>query len=115
VDGSQNNYADVCPVELSQRCSNTDGLLLRHVLEHNENWKVVLENAIRCCKRRLVIDLFIPFGPETKIIDRTTSSDTQYPDIPNIQFKRDDLIAELGMYRVRKFHTQLDIILVCDR
>lgn len=59
VDGTANQFVDVVD-DLETRVSETPGLLLRHVLEHNPRWPLVLQNAIRSASRRLVIVTFTP-------------------------------------------------------
>lgn len=113
IDGSQNDYADLCRVELDCRFSTPDGLMMRHVLDHNEGWRSVLNRAASCCQRRMVLDFFIPFGPVTKIVDRTF--DPRYPDIVNMQFRREDIFEELTAYRVREIRTERDFLLLCEK
>ena len=115
IDGSQNDYADICRVELDARFSKSDGLLMRHVLDHNEGWRAVLNRAASCCQRRMVIDLFIPFGPVTRIVDRTSPTEMRYPDIVNMQFRREDLMEELLEYSVRQINTSRDFLMLCEK
>lgn len=56
VDGSP-GYADVID-DLRGRRSVADGILLRHVLEHNYDWPLVVVNAARSC-RWLAIVFFL--------------------------------------------------------
>lgn len=113
IDGSQNDYADICRVELDCRFSEPNGLLMRHVLDHNENWRAVLNRAANCCQNRMVLVFFIAWGQTTKILDWT--SDPKYPDIPNIQFRREDIFEELSHYKVREINTTNDSLLLCER
>ena len=39
-----------------------DCILIRHVLEHNEQWRMILSNALESFTRRLVIVTFTPFS-----------------------------------------------------
>ncbi len=115
IDGSHNEFADICRQELDERVSSPDGILLRHVLDHNEGWKAILSNAAKCCQKRMVIDLFIPFGPETKVVDRTSPLELRYPDIVNIQFKKEDIFGELNAFDVRQSRTERDFLLLCEK
>lgn len=45
--------------------SAPDGILLRHVLEHNDQWQAVLDNAVASFRRRLALVIFTPFSDET--------------------------------------------------
>jgi hypothetical protein len=44
IDGSKTPFADI-KTDLTQYISNTDGIFMRHILEHNYEWKKILENA----------------------------------------------------------------------
>lgn len=113
IDGSQNDFADICRVDVSERDSRPEAILLRHVLEHNEGWKKLLENAIRCCTRRLVLVFFIPFGPETKIINRST--DPKYLGVVDIQFRLKDIQDALEGLHIIISNCGTDTILFCEK
>lgn len=53
LDGSCTPFADVV-VDLASYRSDVDGVFMRHVLEHNEEWEAVLENALASCQRLFV-------------------------------------------------------------
>ncbi|MDA1276322.1 MAG: hypothetical protein O2960_20085 [Verrucomicrobia bacterium] len=61
IDGSKSKWNDITE-DLRLRKSKPDGILLRHVLEHNDNWKTLLINAIECSQKRLVIVFFLPLN-----------------------------------------------------
>lgn len=58
VDGTP-GYADVVQ-DLTERRSETPGLLLRHVLDHEPRWLDVLTRAAQSCTHTLVVILFVP-------------------------------------------------------
>jgi len=58
VDGTP-GFCDVVD-DLATRRSDTPGLLMRAVLEHNEDWSAVLANAVASARERLVLATFIP-------------------------------------------------------
>lgn len=63
VDGTP-GFCDVVD-DLVTRKTTTPGLLMRAVLEHNDDWRALLANAVRSATQRLVIATFIPDpGPE---------------------------------------------------
>lgn len=113
IDGSQNDYADICRVDVIERDSKPDGLMLRHVLEHNEHWRELLKNALRCFQKRMVLVFFIPFGTETKIINRT--SDPKYPGVVDIQFKRADIQELIDPVYKTELHVDGDTLLFCEK
>lgn len=63
IDGSP-GFADVVADLLDYR-EKSDGILLRHVLEHNYDWRRILENAIASARRLVVVVFFlVPKEPE---------------------------------------------------
>ena len=93
VDGSRSPYADAI-VDLATYASDVDGILLRHVLEHNDDWRSVLANAVRSFRKKLVIVLFTPFSEATRILVRYEEM-----DIPDLSFCKSDLIPFLQGFR----------------
>jgi hypothetical protein len=85
VDGSRSKFATV-HVDLTEYTSTTDGLFMRHVLEHNHDWRKVLTNALASFQKRMVLVMFTPFCDETHVITESV------PGIPDISFRRDDLV-----------------------
>ena len=90
IDGSKSNYADKI-VDLENYRSNVDAIHMRHVLEHNPNWELVLQNALVSFKKRMVLTLFTPLVEETLILN-------EYPNFLNtgvtmidIAFKKEDI------------------------
>ena len=68
IDGSNSPYADVI-ADLEEYTVPTEGILLRHVLEHNLNYEKILANAVAACTRKLCVVISTPFNPDrVKII-----------------------------------------------
>jgi len=89
VDGTPDGCDSV--VDLARYTSNTDGILLRHVLEHNFDWLKILKNALTSAKRIAII-VCTPFVDTTKLL---------YIDewgIPIFSFKKEDLTQHFGDY-----------------
>lgn len=84
IDGSRHSHVDV-HAELAEYRSQTEGLLLRHVLDHNVDWKMILENAMASFTKKMVVVISTPFGEETKPIAKNWS------EIPDMQFRKEDL------------------------
>jgi hypothetical protein len=63
-----------------------DGIFMRHVLEHNDAWAVILANAVASFTRRMCLVTFIPLAGETRCLA---------PQLPgrDWQFAREDLVA----------------------
>lgn len=88
LDGTKTDYADRV-VDLYFYRSRAEGILLRHVLEHNNDWRQVLENALYSFQRKLVIVTYTPFTEETQ-----NRGDHQFEDgttVPVISFRLEDL------------------------
>jgi SAM-dependent methyltransferase len=84
IDGSPSPLADKI-VDLRTYKSNTDCILMRHVLEHNYGWKQILKNAIQSFRRRMVLVVFTPFSAEeVKIAD--------HHGIPDLKLRKADLM-----------------------
>lgn len=100
IDGSANEYADRCGVDLRDYVSTADCILLRDVLDHNVEWEKVLQNALNSFQKRMVIVVFRALGPETKVVFVNTSE--KYPGVPDLQFCRTDLLKHIQPYLVRE-------------
>lgn len=85
VDGSASKFCDIVG-DLGLYRSQADGILLRHVVEHNYDWKRILQNAVASFTKRLVVVIFTPFGSETKQIA------TNWSDIPDLSFCKEELV-----------------------
>lgn len=99
LEGSKNEYADRCDVDLAHYSSNADHILLRDVLDHNLEWRQVLQNAVESFRRRMVVVIFRECGPETKVV--FVNDSPKYPGVPDYQFKAGDLIRHFCDYLVR--------------
>lgn len=88
IDGSANPFVDKI-ADLREYRSKIDGIVMRHVLEHNHDWKEVLTNAIASFNKKLCIIIFTPFSEDgTKII----GNDSKYGvDVPHISFAKKDI------------------------
>lgn len=90
VDGSQSQFADVI-ADLEVYRSTTAGLFMRHVLEHNRNWRPVLANALASFTQRMALIIFTPWQQETTEI----RVEGAYGDVPTIGFARKDIVGAL--------------------
>lgn len=80
VDGSRTPFADKV-VDLCTYQTRVDGVLLRHVLEHNYNWESILSNAIKSFDCKLCIVLFTPFAESTTEIAQNRHIGVDVPDL----------------------------------
>ena len=94
VDGSKSPHADVI-ADLQTYCSEVDCIFMRHVLEHNYGWRLILANAVASFGRRMVLIVFTPFAAsERKIGDND--------DIPDLALKKDEILGFFQGLRVRE-------------
>lgn len=90
IDGSTSTSAgQICALENLK--SNADGILMRHVLEHNPNWEAILDNALSSFRIRMVLILFTPFQPTTRAISEYKNWAGSGSSMWDIGFARDDI------------------------
>ena len=87
IDGSGNPFVDKV-VDLRGYKSNVDGIVMRHVLEHNYDWKEVLAGAVSSFKKRFCLVIFTPFMDKTQEIAHNKKYGV---DVPDIAFKKEDI------------------------
>jgi len=78
VDGSRTPFANVL-ADLVTYTSSTEGLFMRHVLEHNYDWMQILTNAVDSFTKRMVLVLFTPLEDMTREI--AFADDPGVPDL----------------------------------
>ncbi len=87
LDGSDNPFVDKI-VDLRIYRSSVDGIMMRHVLEHNYDWRDVLSNAISSFQKKFCLILFTPFAESTHEIAYNGKHGV---DVPDISFSREDI------------------------
>ena len=85
VDGSQTPYAAEI-ADLTTYRSSVAGIVMRHVLEHNNDWRAILENALASATSRLAVVLFTPLVPATREI-----AFSDLVGVPDLAFRLTDL------------------------
>jgi hypothetical protein len=105
VDGSKTPFADKI-VDLCKYESSVDGVLLRHVLEHNYGWEHVLDGALASFKRKLCLVLFTPFSETTKEIAHNRAHGI---DVPDLSFSREDIQQRITCVTDARFELFADI------
>jgi glycosyltransferase involved in cell wall biosynthesis/SAM-dependent methyltransferase len=76
--------------DLRRYTSTVDCIFMRHVLEHNAEWRDILTNALGSFTRRMVLVVFTPFEAETRCIDVD-----RWTGIPTISFRKQDITEML--------------------
>lgn len=76
--------------DLASYWSSADGILLRGVLEHNPSpaWDLILENAVRSYRYRMVLAIFTPFSAtgKTELLRINNNS------APDLSFVKEEII-----------------------
>lgn len=67
VDGTSHRDGTVV-ADLRQYRRQASGILLRHVLEHNDEWETILRQAVQACRQRLCVVTFTPDRGRTERI-----------------------------------------------
>ena len=88
LDGSASKSADKI-VDFEHYSSSVDGAHMRHVIEHNYEWRSVLHNFLDSFKIRGVLTLFTPFVNTPSVVDK--EFDWEGYTMPNISFNREEL------------------------
>jgi glycosyltransferase involved in cell wall biosynthesis len=87
LDGSWSLHCDQV-VDLRTYRSQADAILMRHILEHNWEWKKVLENALASFRKKFVLVMFTPFSAgETHSIGSSFEG-----TVPDLSFRKEDLL-----------------------
>jgi hypothetical protein len=89
VDGSASPFADEL-ADLVDYHRPSPAIVLRHVLEHDHNWRAILRNAAASAEQRLAVVLFTPTAETTHEI-----AWNEEPGVPDISFCLEDLLGEL--------------------
>lgn len=87
LDGSSKHADEI--VDLTEYASTVDCIFMRHVLEHNADWRRILANAVASFRSRMVLVIFTPFAEMTCQIATSTTL-TSIP-VPDISFRKEDL------------------------
>jgi len=95
VDGSTSKFADTVADLLTYISPGADGILLRHVLEHNPQWEALLARALGAARRRVAVVLYIPPEQDTREVAR-------WGDIPCYALGRPALVALLAPHQWRE-------------
>ena len=89
VDGSNTVFAVKRMVDLTTYISKCEAVHMRHVLEHNYEWKKILTNALNSAERKLVVTMFIIPGGETVQI---ASNKRVGIDVPDLRISRSEFM-----------------------
>ena len=91
VDGAPSKYTWKV-ADLRTYTSKVPGIFMRHVLEHNIEWELILRNALESFTQRMCLIIFTPFGVVTHDLSDAV--------IPDLSFAEGDLHPLLDPYLV---------------
>jgi hypothetical protein len=95
IDGSTSPFCDKV-ADLTTYRSQTSGLFMRHVLEHNEDWRDILYNALQSFSKRMALVLFTPLEIEDRVLTFAGVP------IPDIALCGPDVASMVSPYLVRR-------------
>jgi hypothetical protein len=90
IDGSNTGYQSKIE-DLTKYRSKSEGIYIRHILEHNDEYKKILENALVSFTNTLILVLFTPFTNESETVV-LTSCKLEGRVIPDISFNKNYII-----------------------
>lgn len=93
IDGTWQTTEQVL-TDLSLYKVPSDGILIRHVLELNANWREILQNALDSFTKRMVVVTFTGPAPFTRVLKMKSGW-------PIHQFNLDELRAAMAPWLVR--------------
>lgn len=97
VDGSITPFANI-KADLTTYSSNTDGIFMRHILEHNYEWKKILNNACNSFNKKMCLILFTDFSDNTGEIAHNLKHGV---DVPDLSFNKNELIEIFEKYNIK--------------
>lgn len=92
VDGSKSPHCDVVD-DCRTRGTRPDGIMLRHVLEHNPQWVKLLTNALDKFKSRLIVISHLATKPTSILVQNEDAG------FPSIWLGEDELLPLITPYR----------------
>ena len=95
VDGSKSPFADKI-ADLTGYTSKIEAIHMRHVLEHNPEWKKILCNALKSFNKYMVLTIFTPYQNKTKIINEYDNFNNTGISMCDIGFSREDIVECFG-------------------
>jgi hypothetical protein len=101
IDGSRTPFADEV-ADLASYRSETPGIFMRHVLEHDFRWRLILDNALASFTERMALILFTPLAAETHDMEWEDP-----PGVPNLAFRLADLTGPMDAAGLAYTHRTL--------
>lgn len=77
VDGTAGAADEV--VDLSSYVSSVPGIFMRHILEHNHDWKRILKNAIESFTEKMTLILYRPTQAQLRVVREANPVELDLP------------------------------------
>jgi hypothetical protein len=90
IDGSWSLHCNIV-ADLRTYRSSAGGIMIRHILEHNYDWKKILENALASFQKKFCLILFTPFSPITQTLQMSKVGGGN-ATVPDLSFRKEDLL-----------------------
>lgn len=105
IDGSHSDFvSEIHDLTTYLSPEKPDGIFMRHILEHNYNWKPILQNALASFGKKFVLVFFTPLTTSTTEV----LVENVEPPVPDISFCLYDILEFLKPYKfnVEEVRTQ---------
>jgi hypothetical protein len=103
VDGSDTKFAQKKYIDLRKYTTNVEGVHIRHIFEHNYNWKDILENAVKSATKKLAITMFIPLITEdSKELAHNAKYGVDVPDMAINEKEFMDVIVKMNPNNIHR-------------
>jgi hypothetical protein len=105
IDGSNTPFANI-KADLLTYISNTEGIYMRHILEHNYEWEKILHNACKSFTKKMCLVLFTPLVSDCS--SREIAHNLRHGvDVPDLSFNADVLCNIFNLYNIKYTKTNL--------
>lgn len=96
IDGSHSKFvSEVHDLVTYRSKEKPDGIFMRHILEHNYDWKPILQNALASFKNKFVLVLFTPINTN---LTREIAYNQEI-GVPDISFNMYEILDLLKEYK----------------
>lgn len=106
IDGSDTPFATKKFIDLTNYISEVDGIHIRHVLEHNYEWKKILNNLFKSAKKKIVITLFIPLNDKDNT-EEINHNKRIGVDVPSLSISKKEFMDIVQKYNFKNINFEI--------
>lgn len=99
VDGSNTPFSNI-KADLLKYTSTVDGIFMRHVMEHNYDWKIMFHNACRSFTKKMCLIIFTPFSSTDETVEIAHNLHHGV-DVPDLSLSKRDLLEIIDTYGIK--------------